>query len=93
VNVKVLCQKKVDASEERRAFDFDPDLRSVLELATDSELCEIQTILFGPRCGVVLFLSYPFLVLIIITRINNNNKCYPFHQLLESFAEIHHNSY
>ncbi|KAK2439673.1 hypothetical protein P8452_35107 [Trifolium repens] len=48
VNVKVLCQKKVDASEERRAFDFDPDLRSVLELATDSELCEIQTILFGP---------------------------------------------
>ncbi|CAJ2675874.1 unnamed protein product [Trifolium pratense] len=48
VNVKVLCQKKVDVSEERRAFDFDPDLRSVLELATDSELCEIQTILFGP---------------------------------------------
>ncbi|KAL5052352.1 hypothetical protein RYX36_033034 [Vicia faba] len=28
--------------------DFDPDLRSALELATHSELCEIQTILFGP---------------------------------------------
>lgn len=29
--------------------DFDPELRSVLELATDSELYEIETILFGPR--------------------------------------------
>ncbi|PNY07491.1 hypothetical protein L195_g003989 [Trifolium pratense] len=44
----VPTKTTVDVSEERRAFDFDPDLRSVLELATDSELCEIQTILFGP---------------------------------------------
>lgn len=28
---------------------FDPDLRSVLELATDSELYELEDILFGPR--------------------------------------------
>ncbi|MED6204974.1 hypothetical protein PIB30_013740 [Stylosanthes scabra] len=27
---------------------FDPDLHSVLELATESELCEIEAILFGP---------------------------------------------
>lgn len=29
--------------------EVDPDLRSVLELATDSELYELQRILFGPR--------------------------------------------
>lgn len=28
---------------------FDPELRSVLELATDSELFELENILFGPR--------------------------------------------
>ena len=28
---------------------FDPELRSVLELATDSELYELERILFGPR--------------------------------------------
>lgn len=28
---------------------FDPDLRSVLELATNSELYELEQILFGPR--------------------------------------------
>ncbi|PIN27044.1 hypothetical protein CDL12_00210 [Handroanthus impetiginosus] len=27
---------------------YDPELRSVLELATDSELCELERILFGP---------------------------------------------
>ncbi|KAK1263905.1 hypothetical protein QJS04_geneDACA017518 [Acorus gramineus] len=27
---------------------FDPELRSVLELATDEELCELESILFGP---------------------------------------------
>jgi len=32
-----------------RAHDFDPELRSVLELATDTELSEIENILFGPR--------------------------------------------
>lgn len=48
---KVRCLKKADVSEGRRrqqSFEFDPELRSVLELATDSELSEIQTILFGP---------------------------------------------
>lgn len=28
---------------------FDPELRSVLELASDDELYELETILFGPR--------------------------------------------
>jgi hypothetical protein len=28
---------------------FDPELRLVLELATDSELYELERILFGPR--------------------------------------------
>ncbi|KAL1300911.1 uncharacterized protein LOC107613284 isoform X2 [Arachis ipaensis] len=30
------------------SHSFDPDLHSVLELATESELCEIESILFGP---------------------------------------------
>ncbi|XP_073056508.1 uncharacterized protein [Primulina eburnea] len=29
---------------------YDPELRSVLELATNSELCELERILFGPSC-------------------------------------------
>lgn len=44
-NGKVLSQKS--ANEGGGAFD--PELRSVLELATESELYEIETILFGPR--------------------------------------------
>ncbi|KAF3677849.1 putative non-functional NADPH-dependent codeinone reductase 2-like [Capsicum annuum] len=34
--------------EGRGSSEVDPDLRSVLELATDSELYELQRILFGP---------------------------------------------
>uniref|UniRef100_A0A3Q7FNP8 Uncharacterized protein n=1 Tax=Solanum lycopersicum TaxID=4081 RepID=A0A3Q7FNP8_SOLLC len=34
--------------EESGSSEVDPDLRSVLELATDSELYELQRILFGP---------------------------------------------
>lgn len=63
---KVRCLKKADVSEGRRrqqGFEFDPELRSVLELATDSELSEIQTILFGPRC---FFFSLIMIVIIII---------------------------
>lgn len=44
-SVKVFCQKRENVNS---SYDFDPELRSALELATDSELCEIQTILFGP---------------------------------------------
>lgn len=33
---------------------FDPELRSVLELATDSELYELERILFGPRLKTFL---------------------------------------
>lgn len=36
---------------------FDPELRSVLELATDSELYELERILFGPRY-FQLYMSY-----------------------------------
>lgn len=38
---------------------FDPELRSVLELATDSELYELERILFGPRY-FQLYMSYLF---------------------------------
>ncbi|CAK8579796.1 unnamed protein product [Lathyrus sativus] len=44
-SVKVFCQK---GETVHSSYDFDPELRSALELATESELCEIQTILFGP---------------------------------------------
>lgn len=33
------------------AETFDPELRLVLELATDAELVELEHILFGPRLG------------------------------------------
>ncbi|CAK9164332.1 unnamed protein product [Ilex paraguariensis] len=35
-------------SSQSRGATFDPELRSVLELATDSELYELESILFGP---------------------------------------------
>ncbi|KOM43358.1 hypothetical protein LR48_Vigan05g096200 [Vigna angularis] len=41
-----------------RAHDFDPELRSVLELATDTELSEIENILFGPRSHCNSLLSF-----------------------------------
>ncbi|XP_027915451.1 uncharacterized protein LOC114174918 [Vigna unguiculata] len=43
-----------------RAHDFDPELRSVLELATDTELSEIENILFGPSYFSPLLKSIPF---------------------------------
>lgn len=64
---KVRCLKRADVSEGRRrqqGFEFDPELRSVLELATDSELSEIQTILFGPRC------FFFFLIIIVIISVS-----------------------
>jgi len=76
--MKVCCLKKADVSEGRRreqGFEFDPELRSVLELATDSELSEIQTILFGPRCGVLVVLCFFFLSNNNNNNNNNNNKC------------------
>ncbi|CAJ1936546.1 unnamed protein product [Sphenostylis stenocarpa] len=47
-------------SSHAHAYDFDPELRSVLELATDSELLEIETILFGPSYFSPLLKSIPF---------------------------------
>ena len=35
-------------------WSSDPELRSVLELATDEELCELQDILFGTRWPFLL---------------------------------------
>ncbi|KAL2342310.1 hypothetical protein Fmac_003595 [Flemingia macrophylla] len=41
-------------------YEFDPELRSVLELATDSELYEIEAILYGPSYLSPLLKSIPF---------------------------------
>ncbi|XP_056173593.1 uncharacterized protein LOC115676247 isoform X2 [Syzygium oleosum] len=47
--VGVSCAARVAISSDgRSAGGFDPELRSVLELATDSELYELERILFGP---------------------------------------------
>uniref|UniRef100_A0A804K9Y8 Uncharacterized protein n=1 Tax=Musa acuminata subsp. malaccensis TaxID=214687 RepID=A0A804K9Y8_MUSAM len=43
-----LCSPKAEVPA-RRAETFDPELRLVLELATDAELIELEHILFGPR--------------------------------------------
>ncbi|KAI8542393.1 hypothetical protein RHMOL_Rhmol08G0135400 [Rhododendron molle] len=46
------CKRLVRCSQSNASIQpqgsFDPDLRSVLELATDSELYELEQILFGP---------------------------------------------
>ncbi|KAK7370140.1 hypothetical protein VNO80_12197 [Phaseolus coccineus] len=47
-------------SPNSHARDFDPELRSVLELATDSELLEIENILFGASYFSPLLKSIPF---------------------------------
>lgn len=44
----VACSHSVAAISVKRQGAFDPELRSVLELATDSELYELERILFGP---------------------------------------------
>lgn len=33
---------------------YDPELRSVLELATDEELFELESILYGPRHAIIV---------------------------------------
>jgi hypothetical protein len=38
----------------------DPELRLVLELATDEELLEFEEILYGTRSGPLLFVSMLF---------------------------------
>lgn len=43
---------------------FDPELRLVLELATDSELYELERILFGPRY-FQLYMSYLIMLCIV----------------------------
>nr|XP_027191990.1 uncharacterized protein LOC101515255 isoform X2 [Cicer arietinum] len=45
---KLFCRKRANTNSSSSEIDFDPELRSVLELATESELCEIERILFGP---------------------------------------------
>lgn len=40
---------------------YDPELRAVLQLATDSELYELERILFGPRCCALFFISYNYM--------------------------------
>lgn len=49
---------------------FDPELRSVLELATDSELYELERILFGPRY-FELYNSFCFVNMKLRTRLEN----------------------
>ncbi|XP_043695486.1 uncharacterized protein LOC122646077 isoform X1 [Telopea speciosissima] len=46
------------AISERAGGPFDPELRSVLELATDSELYELERILFGPSYFSPLLKSF-----------------------------------
>lgn len=58
IGQKTFCVEAANAN-----YEFDPDLRSVIELATDSELYEIEAILFGPRSHFHLYLhSFPFLI-------------------------------
>ncbi|XP_057417321.1 uncharacterized protein LOC130711638 isoform X2 [Lotus japonicus] len=56
-NGKVFCQKRPNADGNSRC---DPELRSVLELATESELYEIERILFGPSYLSPLLKSMTF---------------------------------
>lgn len=39
----------IHLTEGSRSSTYDPELRFVLELATDTELYELEKILFGPR--------------------------------------------
>ncbi|KAK6249861.1 hypothetical protein SCA6_003866 [Theobroma cacao] len=44
----VACSNAAVSRYGRVAYEYDPELRIVLELATDAELYELQRILFGP---------------------------------------------
>lgn len=46
--------QKIDSLSGWFAASFDPDIRVVLELASDSELYDIESILFGPRCVPIM---------------------------------------
>ncbi|XP_027341698.1 uncharacterized protein LOC113854719 isoform X1 [Abrus precatorius] len=62
-NQKRFCIEAANANSNANAnssSESDPELRSVLELATDSELYEIETILFGPSYLSPLLKSIPF---------------------------------
>ncbi|XP_054787435.1 uncharacterized protein LOC129293469 isoform X1 [Prosopis cineraria] len=52
-----ICARAAISSDRQGAYD--PELRSVLELATDSELFELETILFGPSYFSPLLKSIP----------------------------------
>jgi len=69
------------------AHDFDPELRSVLELATDSELLEIEDILFGARSQLTTFMHFNSIQFNSSFKLSHS----PFRisQLLQSFAQIH----
>ncbi|KHN10519.1 hypothetical protein glysoja_040674, partial [Glycine soja] len=54
IGQKTFCVEAANAN-----YEFDPDLRSVIELATDSELYEIEAILFGPSYSSPLLKSIP----------------------------------
>ncbi|KAI9128949.1 hypothetical protein K1719_000432 [Acacia pycnantha] len=52
-----ICAQAAISSDRPGAYD--PELRAVLELATDSELYELETILFGPSYFSPLLKSIP----------------------------------
>ena len=54
-------QKRFCVGAANANHEFDPELRSVLELATDSELYEIETILFGPRSDFHCYCYFTFI--------------------------------
>ncbi|KAL2615193.1 hypothetical protein GLYMA_08G057000v4 [Glycine max] len=62
-------QKRFCVGAANANHEFDPELRSVLELATDSELYEIETILFGPSYLSPLLKSIP----LAFTNTNTND--------------------
>ncbi|KAL5174775.1 hypothetical protein HKD37_08G021134 [Glycine soja] len=62
-------QKRFCVGAANANHEFDPELRSVLELATDSELYEIEAILFGPSYLSPLLKSIP----LAFTNTNTND--------------------
>ncbi|XP_054793917.1 uncharacterized protein LOC129299475 isoform X1 [Prosopis cineraria] len=59
--LKICAQAAISSDRQvvKFAGAYDPELRSVLELATDSELFELETILFGPSYFSPLLKSIP----------------------------------
>ncbi|XP_022738833.1 uncharacterized protein LOC111291399 isoform X2 [Durio zibethinus] len=48
----VRCSNAAVSRHGQVAYEYDPELRTVLELATDAELYELRRMLFGPRDDV-----------------------------------------